>query len=507
MSHRLRIALSRVVKGIGFALGALVLTAGIVSAATSFGTSSITTTGTLQVDGNSTFDTNTLFVDSTNNRVGIGTTSPAQMLEVATGNIALDRHPTSSPLSRSVYIGVTEQNGSFVDANAGAAIKFESVADGGNSSQSMHFKTHHTGVNAGIRMTIDKDGLVGIGTVTPMAPLEIKNTTVNAQALALTKVQSGSGTGSQGSYMLFRGGSSGTAVRGYFGFTQTATGTQTIFTGASDDAIALRSEGSLHVGSGGDNIRMTVDASGNVGVGDNTPAALFTVGNGDLFQVSSSGNVTTTGTIGVASSVANSDKLALAANATGSNAFTGTLTTADLTSARSWALPDTAGTVVIDGATQTLSGKTLASPLMTASSVSVPSAVVRAISSQTSNLMEWQDVASAVLASVSATGGFSLPSLTLGGGAAILKHLSTTGAVGNTGSVINGNDCITDVISVSGAASGDTVVATPPNGIEAGLLWSAWASGTGQVSVRLCNVTGSGVSSADLSWRVDVWKH
>ena len=42
-----------------------------------------------------------------------------------------------------------------------------------------------------------------------------------------------------------------------------------------------------------------IDENGNVGVGDSTPASLFTVGNGDLFQVNSSGQATfTPGTTG-----------------------------------------------------------------------------------------------------------------------------------------------------------------------------------------------------------------
>ena len=40
-------------------------------------------TTTLTVSGDATFDTNTLFVDSTNNRVGIGNTAPASPLTVA----------------------------------------------------------------------------------------------------------------------------------------------------------------------------------------------------------------------------------------------------------------------------------------------------------------------------------------------------------------------------------------------------------------------------------------
>jgi hypothetical protein len=45
--------------------------------------------------------------------------------------------------------------------------------------------------------------------------------------------------------------------------------------------------------------RLTIDNGGNVGIGDTTPAALFTVGTNDALQIDSSGNLQTTGTIGV----------------------------------------------------------------------------------------------------------------------------------------------------------------------------------------------------------------
>jgi hypothetical protein len=48
------------------------------------GTTSVGTLSSLTVSGDATFDTDTLHVDSTNNRVGIGTTSPTNNLEIET---------------------------------------------------------------------------------------------------------------------------------------------------------------------------------------------------------------------------------------------------------------------------------------------------------------------------------------------------------------------------------------------------------------------------------------
>ena len=59
------------------------------------GTGNINTTGTITATGNLTVDTNTLFVDASNNRVGIGTSSPAYQVEIentgANALLVLDR--------------------------------------------------------------------------------------------------------------------------------------------------------------------------------------------------------------------------------------------------------------------------------------------------------------------------------------------------------------------------------------------------------------------------------
>jgi hypothetical protein len=52
----------------------------------------------------------------------------------------------------------------------------------------------------------------------------------------------------QGGYMLFRGGTAGTTVRGYVGFTHNGAGSATLFTGETADYVALRGENGVHLG-------------------------------------------------------------------------------------------------------------------------------------------------------------------------------------------------------------------------------------------------------------------
>lgn len=69
-----------------------------------------TYTGNLDITGNGTFsgdftvDTSTLKVDSTNNRVGIGTASPTESLQVSSGNILLDNDQVIKFGDGSAYI-------------------------------------------------------------------------------------------------------------------------------------------------------------------------------------------------------------------------------------------------------------------------------------------------------------------------------------------------------------------------------------------------------------------
>ena len=75
--------------------------------------SAVSITGNLSVTGNATFDTDTLFVDSVNDRVGIGTTSPSRKLDV---------HSSARPSDYPFSIGGTWSNRSnyiAVEVNPG----------------------------------------------------------------------------------------------------------------------------------------------------------------------------------------------------------------------------------------------------------------------------------------------------------------------------------------------------------------------------------------------------
>ena len=113
---------------------------------------------TLDSDGSLTKDTNTLHVDASNNRVGIGTTSPSQALHVAGGNPAgiiesttssgafLQFKNTSSTgtnrLGYAVHDFVVDTNGTErmrIDANGHCTMPTQSAFSAGRSSTLSNF--------------------------------------------------------------------------------------------------------------------------------------------------------------------------------------------------------------------------------------------------------------------------------------------------------------------------------------------------------------------------------
>jgi len=111
----------------------------------------------LTMSGDLTVDTNTLKVDSANNRVGIGTSSPQ-------GNLSVEGEGRIVTIGDSGTVNVPE-------------IRARNSADTSNaylriSSYSTQFYTEGSE-----RMRIDPNGKVGIGTSTPSNTLHVQNTT------------------------------------------------------------------------------------------------------------------------------------------------------------------------------------------------------------------------------------------------------------------------------------------------------------------------------------------
>jgi hypothetical protein len=132
-------------------------------------TATLDITGTAKVSGDVTVDTNTFHIDTTNNRVGIGESSPAELVHIRGSKPQL------------LIEGESNENAN-IDFSSGPAyrnrrhqIQTEHYALSGHAtSNKMHFRVNGGGENTpSIRMTVRGDGNVGIGTDAPGEKLEV----------------------------------------------------------------------------------------------------------------------------------------------------------------------------------------------------------------------------------------------------------------------------------------------------------------------------------------------
>jgi hypothetical protein len=132
-------------------------------------------------DGDIKFDTDTLFIDSSANSVGIGTTSPQTQLQLQSTTPFIRLQDDQSSVGAGVNMGGIEfrtADSTVVGASRiTAKIKVESDATFNASDKSpsnMIFSTHGTsGTDPVDRVTIDSSGNVGIGTTSPAFPLDV----------------------------------------------------------------------------------------------------------------------------------------------------------------------------------------------------------------------------------------------------------------------------------------------------------------------------------------------
>jgi hypothetical protein len=278
-------------------------------------------TGTLAVSGNAAFDTNTLFVDAANNRVGIGTAAPADgVLNLAaatqfgttichtylgvgaaatkvTSNgsytIGVDAADGSTERMRitaagNVGIGTTSPSGKLhISAPSGVAslgstalaIR-DSVAPDygfdftleGVASGDMSLVRTELNVQSQVMTFKRSNGNVGIGTSSPEALLHVNKSTAGGEGGFIYIDNPAASTLGSSAGIKFATSSGGS-------FATTPTGSITnIVTNASTGASDI-TFGTFGAGGVGERLRIT--STGNVGIGTTSPSGKLHVVDGD----------------------------------------------------------------------------------------------------------------------------------------------------------------------------------------------------------------------------------
>ena len=137
-------------------------------------------TGTVTADG-LTVDTNTLHVDSTNNRVGVGTTAPEASLHVTTASgdtvLILEADPTNTDENDTPYIIFRADGSTGTTALVGLVGNSGDHATGTESNALLIEATGSRAVQvapgSSVSAHFDPDGNVGIGTSSPTEALSV----------------------------------------------------------------------------------------------------------------------------------------------------------------------------------------------------------------------------------------------------------------------------------------------------------------------------------------------
>jgi hypothetical protein len=226
-------------------------TIAIASGATLSG--SISGITNLTISGDLTVDTNTLYIDSTNNRVGIGTTSPATNLQVygnlPANNLAL--RVTNTATDGYSTIQMRDDNAGIYRAGSGV-----SAYGGANSLNLITVSSHNIAFSTSnqLRMLVNGSGNVGIGTSSPSSLLNILGTTADADgALGSKNPQFVITGGNANNPLEFGMDNSGATAVGFIQSRNTISGAQYLSLNPSGGNVGIGTSnpsGNLHINSG-----------------------------------------------------------------------------------------------------------------------------------------------------------------------------------------------------------------------------------------------------------------
>jgi hypothetical protein len=249
------------------------------------------------ISGNLTVDTNTLFVDSANNRVGIGTASPAYPLDVV-GNINTNSEVYAQGGRLALY---RTAGASYVDWSSGQDLIYRTVTSVGGSGPSELMRLNSTGLgvgaspDTGFRLTVKASRALArleSTTGTEDAFYQLKNTggtfaigIDNSTGANQTGVGYASYLWASGAYPFIVATNNAEAAPGLTGSNRRAltvnapTGqlsilelavnsvtTGYLFSNASQTSLVSQGATFITFDTNG-NERMRIDSSGNVGVG------------------------------------------------------------------------------------------------------------------------------------------------------------------------------------------------------------------------------------------------
>jgi len=230
-----------------------------------FGSQNIVTTGS--ITGNDLeIDSGTLSVDASNNRVGIGTTSPNKLLHIQDAAISQGYSSQSSTLLVLEDSGDTSleiasghnSTGSIFFGDTGASNKGQINYLHGSGGDAMSFHA-----NGSERIRINSSGNVGIGTSSPSSKLDIHCGSDNT-GLQITSTDAG-------------------AFASYFDNTGASTighsGTNLVL---SCDPAGSVSSSNIVFQVDSNNERMRIDSSGKVGINVTAPDKMLEVNNAGI---------------------------------------------------------------------------------------------------------------------------------------------------------------------------------------------------------------------------------